>query len=267
MDYDDYDQSFASAPVRYALDDHDSDEENEACAQLQKVTVQTNLIIDKKIIEDGKWTLIFGLNGPGSVYLNSVENVKTTAVGTVDRLFENEDARTKANIFQVDNQSIMLFLFTKEIQAEDAAPYTKAIFNLFKEKVEKVVVLDAFTATGYTTETWNQDMVPPLLRVLQTSSAPVIKGLPLFEIPNMIKALSASIVNYCEMYSIPCYDFLTLQESIYGKLLVNEETLEAYSQGFHHLGLDFKFNEQTMKQVLSDIHTGRVDDNHHRLYL
>lgn len=90
----------------------------------------------------------------------------------------------------------MLFLFTKEIQAEDAAPYTKAIFNLFKEKVEKVVVLDAFTATGYTTETWNQDMVPPLLRVLQTSSAPVIKGLPLFEIPNMIKALSASIVNY-----------------------------------------------------------------------
>lgn len=71
----------------------------------------------------------------------------------------------------------------------------------------------------------------------------------------------------CEMYSIPCYDFLTLQESIYGKLLVNEETLEAYSQGFHHLGLDFKFNEQTMKQVLSDIHSGRVDDNHHRLYL
>lgn len=93
MDYDDYDQSFASAPVRYALDDHDSDEENEACAQLQKVTVQTNLIIDKKIIEDGKWTLIFGLNGPGSVYLNSVENVKTTAVGTVDRLVSEDRMR------------------------------------------------------------------------------------------------------------------------------------------------------------------------------
>lgn len=69
------------------------------------------------------------------------------------------------------------------------------------------------------------------------------------------------------MYSIPCYDFLTLQESIYGKLLVDEDTLEAYNQGFHHLGLDFKFNGQIMKKVLNAIHTGRVDDNHHRLYL
>lgn len=93
MEYDDYDQSFASAPVRYALDDHDSDEENEACAQISKVTVQTNLAIDSKTIDDGKWTLVFGLSGPGSVYLNSLENVKAAAVGTVDRLVSVDGIR------------------------------------------------------------------------------------------------------------------------------------------------------------------------------
>ena len=219
MDYEDYDQSFAAAPVRYALDDHDSDEENEACAQIEKVSVQTNLTIDSKDIENKKWTLIFGLNGPGNVYINSLEGITTTAIGTVDRLvnrlqyiyksktminfnsnvynqFEKEDPRTKANVFQIANQSVLLIPFLKEIQAEEAAPYTKSIFNAFNGNVEKVIVLDAFTATGYTSETWNEDMIPPSLRVLQTSSAPVIKSLPLFEIPNIIKALAASIVNY-----------------------------------------------------------------------
>ncbi|KAI8636841.1 hypothetical protein BD408DRAFT_76422 [Parasitella parasitica] len=267
MNYEDYEQTFASAPVRYALDDHDSDEENEACAQLEQITVETKLTFDSKDIESSKWTLIFGLNGPGNVFINSLEGVTTTSIGTVERLFKNESSTTKANIRRIANESILLIPFTKEIQAEEAASYTKAVFNAFKKSVEKVIVLDSFTAAGYTSETWNEDMVPPSLRVLQTSSAPVIEALPLFEIPNMIKALAASIVNYCEIYSIPCYDFLTLQESIYGKLLVNEETLEAYSQGFQHLGLEFKFNEQAMKKILNDIHTGRVDDNHHRLYL
>ena len=86
MDYEDYEQSFASAPVRYALDDHDSEEENEACAQIEKVTVQTNLTIDSKDAENKQWTLIFGLNGPGNVYINSLEGITTTAIGTVDRL-------------------------------------------------------------------------------------------------------------------------------------------------------------------------------------
>jgi hypothetical protein len=86
MDYEDYEQSFASAPVRYALDDHDSEEENEVCAQTEKVTVQTNLTIDSKDAENKQWTLIFGLNGPGNVYINSLEGITTTAIGTVDRL-------------------------------------------------------------------------------------------------------------------------------------------------------------------------------------
>ncbi|CEP18519.1 hypothetical protein [Parasitella parasitica] len=267
MNYDDHEQIFASAPVRYALDDHDSDEENEACAQLEEIAVKTKLIIDSKHIESSNWTLILGLNGPGNVFINSLEGVTTTSIGIVERLFKNENSETNANISRITNQPVLLISFTKEIQAEEAASYTKAIFNAFKGNVEKVIVLDSFTATGYTSETRNEEMEPPLLRILQTSSAPVIEGLPLFEIPNMTKALAASILNYCEIYSIPCYDFLTLQESLYGKLLVNEETLEAYGQGFQHLGFEFKFNEQAMKKILNDVHAGLVDNNHHRLYL
>ncbi len=60
---------------------------------------------------------------------------------------------------------------------------------------------------------------------------------------------------------------MTLQESIYGKLLVTADILQAYNQGLHHLGLNIKFNEHVMKDVLAARHSGRVDDNHHRLYL
>lgn len=60
---------------------------------------------------------------------------------------------------------------------------------------------------------------------------------------------------------------LTLQESIYGKLLVTAEILEAYNQGLHQLGYHLKFNEKQMEDILSARHSGRVDDSHHRLYL
>lgn len=86
--------------------------------------------------------------------------------------------------------------FNGNIQAEEVGQYTKAILNSFFGKVEKVIVLDSFTAVGYTSEVWGDDLTPPFLRVLQTSASPTIKGLTLYESPNMIKGLAASIVNH-----------------------------------------------------------------------
>lgn len=60
---------------------------------------------------------------------------------------------------------------------------------------------------------------------------------------------------------------MTLQESIYGKLLVTSEILQAYDQGLKHLGLNVTFSEALMNDALTARHSGRVDDNHHRLYL
>lgn len=60
---------------------------------------------------------------------------------------------------------------------------------------------------------------------------------------------------------------LSLQESIYGKLLITTEILQAYSQGLLELGLSIQFSEQLMKDILISRHSGRVDDSHHRLYL
>jgi hypothetical protein len=99
----------------------------------------------------------------------------------------------------------LLLPFVGEVTPEEAGQYSKAIFNSFAEKVLKVVVLDAFTAVGYTSEVWGDDLTPPFLRVLQTSSSAIVKDLPLYESPNMIKGLSAAIVNHVsQIYSKEC---------------------------------------------------------------
>jgi hypothetical protein len=80
----DYEDSFASAPVRYALDDHDSDEEYQACENSHKVAIQANLALSTNDLNK-QWTLIFGIEGPGSVFINSLEGKSVTTVGTVTR--------------------------------------------------------------------------------------------------------------------------------------------------------------------------------------
>jgi hypothetical protein len=102
-----------------------------------------------------------------------------------------------------------LVSFVSEVAPEEAGQYSKAIFNSFS-KIQKVIVLDAFTAVGYTSEVWGDDLTPPFLRVLQTSSSASIKGLPLYESPNMIKGLSAAIVNHVSLsiYLMVCHNLL-----------------------------------------------------------
>ncbi|KAG2205088.1 hypothetical protein INT47_002182 [Mucor saturninus] len=261
----DFEDSFASAPVRYALDDIDSDEELEACVNNQKVSVQAKITVDSDNCQSNL-TLVFGLDGPGNVYIHSLEG-KPAVIGTVTRFVDDKNAEVKASILQLSDKKTLFIPFDGAIQPEEAGQYTKAILNGFAGKIEKVVVLDSFTAVGYTSEVWGDDLTPPFLRVLQTSASPTIKGLTLYESPNMIKGLAASIVNHCEIHSIPCYDLLTLQESIYGKLLITVEILQAYDEGLKQLGLKIHFNEKLMNETLASRHSGRVDDNHHRLYL
>jgi hypothetical protein len=80
----DFEDSFASAPVRYALDDIDSDEELESCVNNQKVSIQAKITMDLNDCKS-KLTLVFGLDGPGNVYINSLEGTPIV-VGTVTRL-------------------------------------------------------------------------------------------------------------------------------------------------------------------------------------
>jgi hypothetical protein len=78
----DYEESFASAPVRYALDDHDSDEEYQASQESLKISIRANLTLSTQDL-DKQWTLIVGIEGPGSVFINSLEGKNAMAVGTV----------------------------------------------------------------------------------------------------------------------------------------------------------------------------------------
>lgn len=80
----DYEESFASAPVRYALDDHDSDEEYQASQDSHKVAIRANLTLSTEGSAK-QWTLIFGIEGPGSVFINSLKEKSAAAIGTVTR--------------------------------------------------------------------------------------------------------------------------------------------------------------------------------------
>jgi hypothetical protein len=97
---------------------------------------------------------------------------------------------------QLGNARTLLIPFVGGINSEEAGQYTKAILNSFVDKIEKVIVLDSFTAVGYTSEVWGDDLTPPFLRVLHTSASPIVKGLTQYEAPNMIKGLPAAIVNH-----------------------------------------------------------------------
>lgn len=70
----DFDESFHSAPVRYALDEVDSDEELEDKIEPNTIQVMVSL-------PDTNLTLIFGLSGPGSIYIDSLKDL--TSIGTV----------------------------------------------------------------------------------------------------------------------------------------------------------------------------------------
>ncbi|PHZ09295.1 uncharacterized protein RHIMIDRAFT_246257 [Rhizopus microsporus ATCC 52813] len=232
----DFDESFHSAPVRYALDEVDSDEELEDKIEPNTIQVMVSL-------PDTSLTLIFGLSGPGSIYIDSLKGL--TSIGTVENKQE-----TVASILQIPNQPIVFVSFTKQIEANESV----------HQGLSKVIILDSFTTES--------DLIPPTLRVLQSSASPLVQTLTLYEIPHMVTGLSAAIINYCEIHSIPCYNLLTLQEYVYGKLLVTDTTLEAYNHGLHQLGHDhLNFDSELLQKALESRHSGRIDDSHHRLYV
>lgn len=82
--------TFASAPIRYALDDHDSDEEVEACVELKKISIEADI---KLAESSNKYTLVFGLEGPGNVFLQSLDNQVATVIGSVDRKVKYRNIR------------------------------------------------------------------------------------------------------------------------------------------------------------------------------
>ncbi|ORE06306.1 hypothetical protein BCV72DRAFT_126419 [Rhizopus microsporus var. microsporus] len=242
----DFDESFHSAPVRYALDEVDSDEELEDKIEPNTIQVMVSL-------PDTSLTLIFGLSGPGSIYIDSLKGL--TSIGTVENKQE-----TVASILQIPNQPIVFVSFTKQIEANESVQYVRSIFEQCSQGLSKVIILDSFTTES--------DLIPPTLRVLQSSASPLVQTLTLYEIPHMVTGLSAAIINYCEIHSIPCYNLLTLQEYVYGKLLVTDTTLEAYNHGLHQLGHDhLNFDSELLQKALESRHSGRIDDSHHRLYV
>lgn len=194
MDYDD--ELFVSAPIRYALDRHDSDEEEEAFVISRKVTIKADMMMANTA--ENAWTLVFGMEGPGNVYINSLENENATVIGTVTRLVEGQEPTVKANIIQLSDKPILLIPFLGDILPEEARTYAKTILDTFNGKVNQVIVLDSFSGKSYIPKTTEVDniVVPPFLRVLQTSCSPVLQDVHFYETPNLVKGLSAAVINY-----------------------------------------------------------------------
>ncbi|KAG0173347.1 hypothetical protein DFQ28_008770 [Apophysomyces sp. BC1034] len=125
-------ESFPSAPVRYAFDDADSEDEYDG--PTKSTTIRVELSTDAVLPE--KITLVLGLVGPGSVFLYSAGQ-KNTVIGRV--LSKQEDQgleKEQAPIMQTSS-SVVYIPFSKTIPQEDASIYTKSIVGAFAQHLNK----------------------------------------------------------------------------------------------------------------------------------
>ncbi|KAI8369519.1 uncharacterized protein BYT42DRAFT_549190 [Radiomyces spectabilis] len=248
--------AFPSAPVRYTFDDDESDDEY---TQASQVGVKLSVHLSSG---QSAPTLILGLSGPGSVFTRSL-GPDIQAVGHLSYQIQ-EDKEEKWPIYCRD--TLLFIPIDKALPREDITEAARSVLAPFSD-IQKVIVLDSFTSTMYTSSTWNEDMYPPCLRLLQTTNTSKIPDIQQYEPPNILQDMSAALMTYCEVRNIPCYTLLSLQESLLGKLIVTGDTLNAYVQGLQSLGLKVEYDESRMNEILQVNHSGRVDEHHHRLFL
>ncbi|KAI8089591.1 uncharacterized protein BX664DRAFT_333413 [Halteromyces radiatus] len=251
----DYEDSFPSAPVRYAFDDSDDDIDS---SDLSTATPPNNLSIGLvEPLPQKPCTLVLGVHA-GASYLNALN---TTVIGHITSEEQTSKTKTEADISTTDDIACISF---PQVEAKDSHMFTKLVFDLPGLQIEKVILLDSFVSTDYTNHVWGENVSPPFLRVLQTSSTKKIPEINTYEAPNLVKDLSAALLAHCEMHGIPCYAFFSLQESLLGKHIITKDTCTAYSQGLDKLGIQLPVDKDKLAQVLKK---GSVDEHHHRLYL
>ncbi|KAI8060732.1 hypothetical protein BC940DRAFT_149497 [Gongronella butleri] len=131
-------------------------------------------------------------------------------------------------------------------------------------RINKVVLLDSYVPSEYTSLEWNAQEEPPFIRWLHTSGAQQVPNVPHYEPPNLVRDLAAAIIGKCEIYGIECHALFSLQESLLGKHIVTADTCAAYATACGKLGMTVPLNDTKLKEILKH---GGVDEHHHRLYL
>ncbi|ORY99195.1 hypothetical protein BCR43DRAFT_488881 [Syncephalastrum racemosum] len=263
----DYYDSFPTPPVRYAFDDDDESEMEEQEQQQQATQSSCSVVarLSQAIPSEHKVTLLLGVHGPGSVLLEALHD--TTSIGELVTAYPEDDKRTSTTtpILQLpsDTTTLVGIPFQHTVPREDAATFVRSIMTLFQNQIESVYVLDAFARTNYISAVREDDASPPLLRVLQTSATQA-QHFEEYQPPNMVEAFTAAALAYCEIHHVPCYGFLSLQETYLGKPIVTSETLEAYTHGFQALNINIAYDLSKMEAAAKK---QQIDQHHHRLYL
>ncbi|SAM02037.1 hypothetical protein [Absidia glauca] len=248
----DYEDSFPSAPVRYAFDDSDDDDLDTSEATSNTITIGLVEPFPEK-----PCTLVLGIHA-GASYINALD---TGVNGHIINEGQKATNRVDADISTADDIVCISF---PTVDTKDANTYAQMAFNLPGLTVERVILLDSFVSTDYTSRQWGDDPRPPFLRVLQTSVTTKIPETNPYEAPNLVKDLAAALLAHCEIHGIPCYGLFSLQESLLGKHIITQDTCTAYSQGLDKLGIKLPVNNTKLEQILKQ---GGVDEHHHRLYL
>ncbi|KAI9307203.1 hypothetical protein BJ944DRAFT_262268 [Cunninghamella echinulata] len=244
----DYEDSVPSAPVRYAFDD--SDDELDTKTSLEEDTFGMALV---EPFPENPLTLIVGVNA-GSSCVAVLEGIR---IGHIEY-----KEKPISDIMITEDRIHLSFPTT--VNVNNVNKIANLIFNFPGAQIQKVIILDSFVSTEYTSQQWGEDIRPPFLRVLQTSSTTKIPEFQLYEVPNLVKDLSASILAHCEIHNIPCYALFSLQEAYLGKHIITDETYTAYTQGLEKLGIKLSVDKDKLDLVLKK---GQVDEHHHRLYV
>ncbi|KAI9490818.1 hypothetical protein BDB00DRAFT_874987 [Zychaea mexicana] len=260
----DWEIQAAGAPVRYAFDDDESDSEAEVSTTSSNKAVSVDIGLTTPIPSE-KCTLVIGLKGPGSLYVKALKN-GVSAAGTVSIKTEEKDkpTQTKEHPIFLLSPDVLGVSFQDVVENDQVYAVVKPIFELVGDRVKSVVVLDALPSAEYLHTGDRDDLLPPCLRILQSSAASSVPGLESLEVPNMLKGLSAAFTSLCEVRNVPCYTLVTMQEYYLGKPIVTLETVEAYIPALKKIGLDkLVYQTADMQALLKTEQSGAVN----RLYL
>eukprot|EP00029_Vermamoeba_vermiformis_P006442 TRINITY_DN2529_c0_g1_i1.p1 TRINITY_DN2529_c0_g1~~TRINITY_DN2529_c0_g1_i1.p1 ORF type:complete len:271 (-),score=51.32 TRINITY_DN2529_c0_g1_i1:29-841(-) len=177
--------------------------------------------------------LVIAVNTAASLFFHSlIESTKSPLIGTLimpelAAQVSKHKSTLRDGLYQL-TPNVVAMLITILPAAERGRAWTSALFE--HVTATNVYVFDTMLDSRYRDKSGRRPL-PPYVRKLETDARRALNAdkmitddCPYYETPNMVEELSAAIITYCQLRSIPAALYLSLEE---GSSL-RAETLKAF---------------------------------------
>ncbi|KAI9106054.1 hypothetical protein DFS34DRAFT_602012 [Phlyctochytrium arcticum] len=209
-------------------------------------------------------TLLVGIDMLGAILLEATYNGKSPLASVLfgterkEKIAYSNETKPACDFFEVDETTIVAIC--KSIEPSQAPHLVRLLLKHFQ--ADRVIIFESFTTREYSSP--SENLVPPFLRCLRTSTAEQLDGTPDLEVSNMLSGLSAAILVALEIRQKKAWVYKSLLEMQLGRYDVTLDTLEAYEPLFRTLANKSIISAPKSKaqyQPLLNIHQ-KKDTNH-----